>query len=185
MVVGCSDGRLQEPTDEFLNRALGIRQYDRLYVPGGGGALASRSEVMRAQQFRRECAFLVESHGVEHLVLLFHAPAADGPSEALCADYARKLPRATAAQVRVHQEADARELIQRRTDFAGNARLSVYRLEVTAQRGLEVATLFREDGGPSGALLSQHEDAVPGSLADRAHQSGVHRPPGRGSGKRG
>lgn len=151
MVIGCSDGRLQEPTDEFLSRALGIRQYDRLYVPGGAGALSSTgAELMRAQQFRRECSFLVESHGVEHLVLLFHGPAPDGPPVAICADYQRKFPRAHAAQVRARQEADTRDLLARRAEFAGSARLSVYRIEVTAAHGLTVVALFR-DGTHSGA----------------------------------
>ena len=31
LVAACSDGRLQEATDAFLSRALGVRQYDRLY----------------------------------------------------------------------------------------------------------------------------------------------------------
>ena len=33
LVAACSDGRLQEATDAFLSSALGVRQYDRLYVP--------------------------------------------------------------------------------------------------------------------------------------------------------
>jgi len=31
---------LQEATDAFLGRELGLTQFDRFYVPGGGGALA-------------------------------------------------------------------------------------------------------------------------------------------------
>jgi len=62
LVVACSDGRLQEATDAFLARALGVRQYDRLYVPGGGGALsASGREFIRAGQLRAECRFLVDA----------------------------------------------------------------------------------------------------------------------------
>jgi hypothetical protein len=148
LVVACSDGRLQEATDAFLARALGVRQYDRFYVPGGGGALAaSGSDFMRAHQLRRECRFLVEAHQVEHLVLLLHGPAADGPAEAVCADYRRKQPWARPAQVRAQQEADVRDLLGRRGDFAGTARVSVYRFEVTAARALAVAMLH-EDAAP-------------------------------------
>jgi hypothetical protein len=158
MVVACSDGRLQEATDAFLSRELGVRQYDRFYVPGGGGALsASGREFMRAEQLRRECRFLVEAHDVEHLVLLFHGPAADGPAEALCADYRRKQSWARPSQLRAQQEADVRDLLSRRNEFAGAARLSAYRFEVTATGGLSVATL--------------HQDAAPAEDRGRAADS--------------
>jgi hypothetical protein len=150
MVVACSDGRLQEATDEFLGRELGVRQYDRFYVPGGGGALSSSGrEFMRAEQLRRECRFLIEAHDVEHLVLLFHGPAADGPAEALCADYRRKQSWARPSQVRAQQEADVRDLLSRRNEFAGAARLSAYRFEVTAAGDLVVAALHLDPSPPA------------------------------------
>src|SRR6187551_1717699 len=34
LVVACSDGRLQEATDTFLGRELGLTQFDRFYMPG-------------------------------------------------------------------------------------------------------------------------------------------------------
>jgi len=155
MVVACSDGRLQEATDAFLSRELGVRQYDRFYVPGGGGALsASGREFMRAEQLRRECRFLVDAHDVEHLVLLFHGPAADGPEEAVCADYRRKQSWARPSQVRAQQEADVRDLLGHRSDFAGAARLSVYRFEVTARGGLSVATLHQDPAPPTDGASS-------------------------------
>ena len=142
LVAACSDGRLQEATDAFLSRALGVRQYDRLYLPGGGGALAaSGSDFLRADKMRQECRFLIEAHGVEHLVLLFHGPAPGGPPEAICADYLRKHSWQRPDQVRAQQEADVRDLLGRRSAFAGEARLSVYRFEVTAGCALEVTPL--------------------------------------------
>src|SRR5918998_448510 len=76
LVVACSDGRLQEETDLFLDGALGVTHYDRLYLPGGAGALsASGRDFVRAQQMRHECRYLVDAHGVEDLVMLFHGPA--------------------------------------------------------------------------------------------------------------
>src|SRR6476619_4532237 len=145
LVAACSDGRLQEATDAFLARALGVRQYDRLYVPGGGGGLASSgAHFLRARELRRECQFLVDAHGVEHLILLFHGPAADGPAEAVCADYRRKHPWYRPDQVRAQQDADVRDLLNRRDEFAGSAQLSVYRIEVTATGELAVVTLHSD-----------------------------------------
>jgi len=42
LVVACSDGRFQEELDAFLRAELALRQYDRLYVPGGAGGLRKR-----------------------------------------------------------------------------------------------------------------------------------------------
>ena len=149
LVAACSDGRLQEATDRFLARALGVRQYDRLYLPGGGGALAaSGADFVRAAEVRRECRFLIEAHGVEHLILLFHGPAAGGPSEAVCADYRRKHSWQRPDQVRAQQEADVRDLLARRAEYAGVAQLSVYRFEVTAGGALQVAPLHVDEAIP-------------------------------------
>ena len=149
LVAACSDGRLQEATDRFLARALGVRQYDRLYLPGGGGALAaSGADFMRAAAVRRECRFLIEAHGVEHLILLFHGPAAGGPAEAICADYRRKHSWQRPEQVRAQQEADVRDLLSRRSEFAGGAQLSAYRFDVSATGALQVVALH-VDGSAS------------------------------------
>jgi hypothetical protein len=149
LVVACSDGRLQEATDVFLARALGVRQYDRLYVPGGGGALsASGREFIRAGQLRAECRFLVEAHSVDHLVLLFHGPAADGPSESTCADYRRKQSWANPDHIRAQQEADVRDLLGRRIEFAGDAELSVFRFEVARDTTLSVRTMHADSSTP-------------------------------------
>ncbi|MGH7664264.1 MAG: hypothetical protein ACRENI_08245 [Gemmatimonadaceae bacterium] len=151
LVVACSDGRLQEATDSFLARALGVRQYDRLYAPGGGGALAaSGREFIRAQQLRAECRFLVAAHDIEHLILLWHGAAEHGPSEAVCADYKRKQAWATRLQVRRQQESDVRDLVSRRHEFAGDARLACYRLEVDAAGALDVVTLHADAGAERG-----------------------------------
>ena len=88
LVVACSDGRLQEATDEFLALHLKVTRYDRFYVPGGAGALAaSGRDFVRAEQIRRECRYLVELHAVRQIVLLFHGPTVSGPLAAACADY--------------------------------------------------------------------------------------------------
>ena len=142
LVAACSDGRLQEATDAFLARELGVRQYDRLYLPGGGGALAASGvDFLRADKARQECRFLIEAHQVRHLILLFHGPSPGGPPEAVCADYRRKHSWQRPDQVRAQQDADVRDLLGRRAAFAGAAQLSIYRFEVAAGGALQVAAL--------------------------------------------
>jgi hypothetical protein len=133
LVVACSDGRLQEATDEFLHSHLGLAQFDRFYVPGGGGALsASDREVFRAQHLRGECRYLIELHQVKQVILLFHGPSVDGPAEAVCADYRRKLPWASPELLRQRQARDAVELLQLRVEWTAGAAVDVYRCEVGA-----------------------------------------------------
>jgi hypothetical protein len=145
LVVACSDGRLQEITDEFLRRKCAITHYDRLYVPGGAGALsASGRDFMRAQQLQQECKYLVHLHGVEHVIALFHAPAVDGPAEAVCADYRRKFEWATPAEIRAQQEEDARELLRYRDEWAARAAVSIYRGEVNAAGDLAFVQLHAD-----------------------------------------
>jgi hypothetical protein len=129
LVVACSDGRLQENLDDFLHTSLGIHHYDRLYAPGGGGALVSSGvELIRPNQFRRECQFLLAAHGVQNLYLIFHGPSENGPDEAACGDYRRKLPRANMAELRRRQEEDARELKQ--VSWGAGVQVFAYRCEV-------------------------------------------------------
>lgn len=150
LVVACSDGRLQEATDAFLGRELGLTQFDRFYVPGGGGALASSGrDFIRAQQLRRECAYLIELHSVERVILLFHGPARDGPSEATCADYRRKMAWASPEILRIRQQQDGAELIERRGEWAGQASVSAYRCEVRRAGEIVFRTLdLADDLGP-------------------------------------
>jgi hypothetical protein len=150
LVVACSDGRLQEATDAFLARELKITRYDRFYVPGGGGALASSgTDQSRAQQMCAECKYLVELHAVRRVILLFHGPSAAGRIEASCADYRRKLPWANIAELRTQQELDAVDLLARRREFASGADVLVYRCEVDAAGGLTFVTLAPDSGlGP-------------------------------------
>jgi hypothetical protein len=133
LVVACSDGRLQQATDEFLAREFKITHYDRFYVPGGGGALASTgTDHARAQQMCAECKYLVDLHAVRRVILLFHGPSAAGRIEAACADYRRKLPWASVSELRARQEADALDLIKRRREWASEAGVMLYRCEVDA-----------------------------------------------------
>src|SRR5579871_1053689 len=146
MVIACSDGRLQEATDAFLKQRFSVIHYDRFYVPGGGGALTSSgSDIVRAQQMRRECHYLIDLHGVKRVIALFHGPAPSGPTDAMCADYRRKLPHASIDALRERQVHDARELFQRREEWAGTAEVLIYRCEVSADHSLNFVDLMRND----------------------------------------
>ena len=54
LVVACSDGRLQEATDAFLADELGLTEYNRFYMPGGGGALAASGPDATCADYRRK-----------------------------------------------------------------------------------------------------------------------------------
>lgn len=151
LVIACSDGRLEDATDSFLHDDLGLAQFDRFYVPGGGGALASSGrDYIRAQQLRRECQYLIELHQVGNVILLFHGPTADGPAESVCADYRRKLPWASPAQLYLQQLQDAAELHQRRAEWAGEAAtIRAFRCEVDADRKFTFRDLEDDPSWPA------------------------------------
>jgi hypothetical protein len=131
LVIACSDGRLQEQTDAFLTHQLRLAGFDRFYVPGGGGALASSGrDFTRADHLRRECAYLIQLHEISRVILLFHGPSATGPAHAVCADYKRKLPWASPEMLREQQTRDAVDLLQRRDQWAGQAEVTAYRCEI-------------------------------------------------------
>lgn len=138
LVVACSDGRLQEQTDEFLHMELGLAGFDRFYVPGGGGALASSGrDFLRAQQLRKECGYLIQLHEVSRVILVFHGPVDGGSADAICADYKRKMPWATPNAVNTQQRVDAIELIERSSEWAGTAEVVAYHCEVAADHDVE------------------------------------------------
>ncbi|MBV9867911.1 MAG: hypothetical protein JO316_21360 [Abitibacteriaceae bacterium] len=130
LVVACSDGRLQENVDEFLANHLGTIHYDRMYIPGGPGALIGNGvEFARPEQLRKECTFLMEAHQIEQLILLFHGASDDGLEAACCADYKRKFPHHNPAQINAQQEADVPELL-RLFSWPHGLRIHIYRAEV-------------------------------------------------------
>lgn len=142
LVVACSDGRLQEPLDEFLNNALDVRSYDRLYLPGGPGALSTAGlEYMRANRAREELQFLITAHQIEAVVLMYHCAAEDGPPEAICADYARIYPQYDAARIREQQERDTEEILQGVLKGFPPDQVFPFRMEVNGRRGIDIRSL--------------------------------------------
>ena len=75
--VYCSDGRIGEHFDDFLQIGLGLPRYDRVALPGGPACLASHPEALLEEQgVVDELKFLVEVHGLTRLVLIAHQSCA-------------------------------------------------------------------------------------------------------------
>lgn len=71
--IYCSDGRLGEHFDDFLQNGLKLPRYDRLALPGGPAALAKHPETsLEHAAVADELKFLVEVHGLDRIVLIQH-----------------------------------------------------------------------------------------------------------------
>lgn len=102
--VYCSDGRFGEQFDDLLHNALGLPRYDRLAVPGGAACLASHFQTYREDQgVFEQLRFLVNVHGLEHVVLIAHEH---------CAFYTERL-HVSPLQLESQQRDDMRKAIQR------------------------------------------------------------------------
>lgn len=143
LVVACSDGRLQAPTDEFLRESLGIGSYDRLYLPGGPGALSEAgAEFSRASRSATELQFLLEAHQIEEVLLMYHGPAPGGPDLAVCADYRRVYGTYSVEQIRKQQETDTERILRGPLKNFPHENVRAYRLEVAADESLDVLNLL-------------------------------------------
>ena len=71
--VYCSDGRVGEHFDDFLQNGLNLPRYDRVALPGGPASLAGYAEARVAQEGAvDELKFLVEHHGLTRVILIQH-----------------------------------------------------------------------------------------------------------------
>jgi hypothetical protein len=81
--IYCSDGRIGEHFDDFLQVGLGLPRYDRVALPGGPACLAGHPQAhLEEQGVVDELKFLVEVHGLKRIILVAH----EG-----CAFYASRL----------------------------------------------------------------------------------------------
>ncbi len=133
LVVACSDGRLQRAVDDFLTSRMNITDYDRLYLPGGPGALATSGlEHMRSSQQRDEFLFLVRAHEIEIVVFIFHGPAEDGPDLAMCADYMRALETTDRDLIAKTQLDDYKQILSDLESELSSLQIYGFRIEVMA-----------------------------------------------------
>jgi hypothetical protein len=75
--IYCSDGRIGEHFDDFLQSGLGLPRYDRVALPGGPACLAGHPQAhLEEQGVVDELKFLVEVHGLKRIVLIAHESCA-------------------------------------------------------------------------------------------------------------
>jgi hypothetical protein len=75
--VYCSDGRVGEQFDDFLQNGLGLPRYDRVALPGGPACLAGHPQAhLEEQGVLDELQFLVEVHKLRRVVLIAHQSCA-------------------------------------------------------------------------------------------------------------
>jgi hypothetical protein len=71
--IYCSDGRVGEHFDDFLQNGLSLPRYDRVALPGGPACLAGHTEAhVEEQGVVDELKFLVDVHGLTRVVLIAH-----------------------------------------------------------------------------------------------------------------
>ena len=71
--VYCSDGRIGEHFDDFLQNGLGLPRYDRVALPGGPACLAGYDEAKVEQVgIVDELKFLIDAHKLLRIVLIQH-----------------------------------------------------------------------------------------------------------------
>lgn len=69
----CSDGRVGEHFDDFLQNGLSLPRYDRLCLPGGPACLAGHPQAhLEEQGVLDELQFLVDVHKLKRVVLIAH-----------------------------------------------------------------------------------------------------------------
>lgn len=130
LVVACSDGRLQQSLDNFLKNHLGITDYDRLFAPGGPGALARASEEpLRSNHHFGELRFLADIHGVQRIILIFHSASPDGPEQSVCGDYRRLWPLFGIDEIAAKQEEDLQRVVAAIRRNLPSLQIQAYRAE--------------------------------------------------------
>ena len=71
--IYCSDGRVGEHFDDFLQNGLSLPRYDRVALPGGPACLAGHEQAhLEEDGVVDELKFLVEVHQLERVVLIAH-----------------------------------------------------------------------------------------------------------------
>ena len=75
--VYCSDGRVGEHFDDFLQNGLNLPRYDRVALPGGPACLAGHPQAhLEEEGVMDELRFLVDAHALRRIVLIAHESCA-------------------------------------------------------------------------------------------------------------
>ncbi|HEY3281182.1 MAG TPA: hypothetical protein VGN26_02830 [Armatimonadota bacterium] len=131
LLIACSEGRLQQPLTEFMAHDERLARADRVMLPGGPGALVARPGREAAAALASEaCRFLVEAHGIEEVVLVFHGAAPDGPGAAVCGAYNEWYPEASPEQLLRLQQSDCLEAAHLARTWSHGTSVRAFRAEV-------------------------------------------------------
>ena len=69
----CSDGRVGDHFDDFMQNGLSLPRYDRVALPGGPACLAGYTEArLEEEGVIDELQFLVSAHKLTRIVLIQH-----------------------------------------------------------------------------------------------------------------
>lgn len=69
----CSDGRVGEHFDDFMQNGLKLPRYDRIALPGGPACLAGYSQAQLEEAgVLDELRFLIEAHELSRVILIQH-----------------------------------------------------------------------------------------------------------------
>lgn len=69
----CSDGRVGEHFDDFMQNGLMLPRYDRIALPGGPACLAGYSQAQLEEAgVIDELRFLIEAHELSRVILIQH-----------------------------------------------------------------------------------------------------------------
>jgi hypothetical protein len=135
LVVCCSDGRLQMSIDDFLHEHLGVFYYDRLYAPGGPGALSEvGARFMRTDHYRNDLQFLLEAHSFSQVILIFHGAAEDGPADSVCAHYRTMMPGKSRDEILQRQHDDMADVVEYLNELRPNMDIQAYLAEATSEQ---------------------------------------------------
>lgn len=75
--VYCSDGRMGDHFDDFLQNGLNLPRHDRVALPGGPACLAGHPQAnLEEQGVVDELQFLVQFHKLKRVVLIAHTACA-------------------------------------------------------------------------------------------------------------
>ncbi len=90
--IYCSDGRVGEQFDDFLQNGLHLPRYDRVALPGGPACLAGHPQTtLEGESVLGELKFLVDVHHLERIILIAHEGCAFYSSRLSLQDRRREL----------------------------------------------------------------------------------------------
>ena len=126
LAIYCSDGRYNEPFDEFIGKKLGLPNYDRMSIPGGPAWLIYDSRrLQEASVSRSHIEFLVEHHQLTRVILIAHEN---------CGYYRKRLGCADEKEVERQQNEDMKKAKDQILPWHKSLTVDSYRAKVEGKQ---------------------------------------------------